>query len=126
MIDSDDGDMEPGVNAAVAVTLSEALPVGLLVVTDTVPLPVNVTCTCGNGVPLLLPLIVPPVTDQVMVVLLVQLPAMVYVYCVPITVQVGPVMLICADPLPAAKTVKKILRYSFTRGSRREAEEGCI
>jgi hypothetical protein len=48
-----------------SVTVTEALPDGLLVVTFTVPPLVNVTCICGKGDPLLLPDMVPPVTVQV-------------------------------------------------------------
>ena len=70
--------IEPTVNAEATVTARLALPVGLLMITDTEPLPLDqVMCTCGNGVPLLLPENVPLDTDQVIVDPCPQLPDMV-------------------------------------------------
>jgi len=69
----------PPVTEVETLTVTLADPLGLLHVTLKVPLPVQVTCTCGQGVPLLLPEVnVPnPEMDQLIVVLLVQGPAMV-------------------------------------------------
>ena len=74
----EDGETVPPVTELEILTLKLAEPLGLLHVTCKVPLPVQVTCTWGQGVPLLLPENVPaPVMDQLMNVLLFQLPAMV-------------------------------------------------
>jgi hypothetical protein len=69
----------PAASAGVMETLSVGLELGFVVFSPTCPVPLlfQVMWTWGNGVPLLLPLIVPLVADQVMPVLVVQFPEIV-------------------------------------------------
>jgi len=77
-------DKVPPVNVAETFTLFAALPDGLLVTNDTVPLVVHVINTLGFGVPLDGGfVIVPPDTLHDIDVLWVQLPLIVYWYETP-------------------------------------------
>jgi hypothetical protein len=71
------GVIEPAATALETDTFSVGSELGLLVRTRTQPDEVKVTLIWGSGVPLLLPVIVPPDTLQVIEVVPLQLPAMV-------------------------------------------------
>lgn len=85
-------DIVPPVNVGATVTLFVALPEGLVVVSEILPLvEVQVTYTTGWAVPLTQPfkvsppleekVIFPPLTHQFIVVLLLQLPLIILIRC---------------------------------------------
>jgi len=108
--------MVPPAREVAGATLRLALPVGVVVERETVPADDQVTWICGSGVPLLDPTIVPPpLTVQDIWVLEFQLPEMVYVYWVPVTTQVGPLIEVCAFPLYQPVKSSKTTEAIFAR-----------
>ena len=83
----------PGSKVEDALTVKLALFTGFDVLNETILLTCpksQVIKTEGSGVPLELPLITPPPTDQYMVIPPFQFPEIVYWYCTPGVIQVGP------------------------------------